>query len=115
MSQHHNPDAGLIHGELGLSDSAQEMIIIACAIVSILFGIYNVCKVLRIKVHSYGRGELELQDTGAGSLSDEAIEHQMSEIARLIREGASTFLREEYKYTIIFISVFAVIIFFTAE
>ena len=39
----------------------------------------------------------------------------MSEIARLIQEGASTFLREEYKYTGVFIGIFAVIIFFTAE
>ena len=39
----------------------------------------------------------------------------MSEIATLIRDGSSTFLREEYKYTTIFIMIFAVIIFFTAE
>lgn len=39
----------------------------------------------------------------------------MSEIATLIRDGSSTFLREEYKYTGIFVCIFAVIIFFTAE
>ena len=39
----------------------------------------------------------------------------MMEIARLIQEGASTFLRQEYTYTIVFILVFAIIIFFTAE
>lgn len=37
------------------------------------------------------------------------------EIARLIQEGASTFLKEEYTYTIIFIILFAIVIFFTAE
>ena len=85
-----------------------------CAIISILFGLFNVCRVLSIKVHSYGRGDIELQNTGS-TTSNEAVEHQMMEIARLIQDGASTFLREEYLYTGIFIAIFAVIIFFTAE
>ena len=39
----------------------------------------------------------------------------MMEIAKLIQDGSSTFLREEYFYTFIFIVLFGVIIFFTAE
>ena len=39
----------------------------------------------------------------------------MSEIAKLIQDGASTFLKEEYTYTAIFVVLFAVLIFFTAE
>ena len=39
----------------------------------------------------------------------------MTEIAKLIQDGSSTFLREEYLYTGIFIACFAVVIFFTAE
>lgn len=39
----------------------------------------------------------------------------MMEIARLIQDGSSTFLKEEYTYTIIFIAFFSVLIFFTAE
>ena len=39
----------------------------------------------------------------------------MSEIAKLIQDGASTFLSEEYFYTVIFILFFAVVIFLTAE
>ena len=39
----------------------------------------------------------------------------MVDIAKLIQDGASTFLKEEYTYTFVFILIFAVIIFFTAE
>lgn len=39
----------------------------------------------------------------------------MSEIAQLIQDGSSTFLRTEYIYTFVFIVVFGTIIFFTAE
>lgn len=39
----------------------------------------------------------------------------MMEIAKLIQDGATTFLKEEYTYTIVFILLFAVVIFFTAE
>jgi|Transcript_19686 inorganic pyrophosphatase len=91
----------------------QQSIIVMCAIVSIVFGLYNVCRVIAVKVHSYGPGDIELQQDG--TTSPQAIEHQMMEIARLIQDGASTFLKEEYFYTVIFILVFAVIIFFTAE
>jgi Na+/H+-translocating membrane pyrophosphatase len=33
----------------------------------------------------------------------------------LIQEGASTFLRQEYKYTAIFVALFSIIIYLTAE
>jgi len=39
----------------------------------------------------------------------------MNEIAKLIQDGASTFLKEEYFWTFIFVIVFSLIIFFTAE
>ena len=39
----------------------------------------------------------------------------MNEIATLIQDGASTFLKEEYFWTFIFIVLFGIIIFFTAE
>ena len=42
--------------------------------------------IMRIKVHSYGKGQIELQDTG--ERSDQALDHQMMEIARLIQDGA---------------------------
>ena len=83
------------------------------ALLAVAFGLFNVWRVLSVKVHSYARGDIELQENG--SISDEAIEHQMMEIARLIQQGASTFLKEEYTYTVCFIVVFGIIIFFTAE
>lgn len=77
-----------------IDPSTQEKLILLCALLSIFFGLYNVWKVLSVKVHSYGRGgDIELQDTGTGQTSDEAIEHQMMHIARLIQDGASTFLK----------------------
>jgi len=39
----------------------------------------------------------------------------MEEIATLIQNGASTFLREEYFYSSVFVVLFAILIFFTAE
>lgn len=39
----------------------------------------------------------------------------MSEIATLIQDGATTFLRQEYLYTSAFIAVFALIISLTVE
>jgi len=69
--------------ELGMSADQQEAVILICSILSIIFGLYNVCRVLSVKVHSYGRGgDIELQDSG--TTSDEAVEHQMMEVATLI-------------------------------
>lgn len=101
--------------ELAMSESQQEIFILVCAIISIIFGLFNVWRILRVKVHSYRLGDIELQDTGAENPSTEAVEHQMNEIAKLIQDGASTFLREEYMYTGIFIFFFAIVIFFAAE
>ena len=46
---------------LALDPSLQENIIVVCALISIVFGLYNVCRVLAVKVHSYGPGDIELQ------------------------------------------------------
>ena len=62
--------------DLLMDPAMQENLIVLCAIISILFGLFNVWKVLSVKVHSYGRGgDIELQDTGTGQTSDEAVEH----------------------------------------
>ena len=97
-----------------MSPEQQEAFIIILAIISILFGIYNIMRVMAVKVHSFGYGEIELQDTGSGT-SNQTIEHQMNEIAKLISDGSDTFLKEEYLYTGIFVALFSVIIFFVAE
>ena len=77
---------------------------------------YNVYKVLSVKVNESGLTSDDIEMRGENNTkSDEAIEAQMMEIAKLIQDGSSTFLREEYFYTFIFIVLFGVIIFFTAE
>lgn len=58
MSQ---PSSGASISEaLVISAEQQEAIILVCSLVAILFGVYNVCRVLAVKVHSYGRGDIEL-------------------------------------------------------
>mmetsp|Transcript_15012 Transcript_15012/g.18969 ORF Transcript_15012/g.18969 Transcript_15012/m.18969 type:complete len:345 (-) Transcript_15012:1327-2361(-) len=102
--------------ELWMSPSDQENMIVGSAVIAIIFGLYNVYCVMKVEVSSgvkTGRGDLEMQPNGAAS--DEAIESQMSEIAILIQDGASTFLKMEYLYTFVFIVLFSIIIFFTAE
>ncbi len=39
----------------------------------------------------------------------------MADIAKLIQDGASTFLRQEYLFTFIFVCLFAVVIFLTVD
>ena len=67
---------------------------------------------LKIKVDPQ-EVDIELQEPGASN--NATIDRQMVDIAKLIQDGASTFLKEEYTYTFVFILIFAVIIFFTAE
>ena len=71
--------------ELWMSSLAQEQTIMLCAVISIIFGLYNVYKVLSIEVRStgYARGDIELQNRG-DQASDEQIESQMNDIAILI-------------------------------
>ena len=60
--------------ELWMSAALQEQVILVCSIVSILFGLFNVWKVLSVQVHSFGRSDdLELQD--AGQATNESIEN----------------------------------------
>ena len=77
---------------------------------------YNVYKVLSVKVNESGMTTNDVEMQGAnGAQSNEAVEAQMMEIAKLIQDGSSTFLKEEYTYTFVFIVFFGIIIFFTAE
>lgn len=46
--------------DLAISADAQQSIIVFCAIVAIIFGLYNVCRVIAVKVHSYAIGDIEL-------------------------------------------------------
>ena len=99
-----------------MSAAQQEQIILACASLAILFGLYNICKVLAYQVHSPRDGDVELQRlSSSGGGNRLQIEAKMSEIAGLIQEGASTFLRQEYFWTALFVVFFAAVIYGTAE
>ena len=114
VSEHQNELNG---DSLLVAPETQEQVILICSIVAILFGLYNVYRVLSVKVHDgtySNRDDIELQPAG-DARSELQVEAEMSEIAKLIQDGASTFLKEEYFYTVVFVMFFAVIIFFTAE
>jgi len=57
-------------------------------------------------------GDVELQKFDN---SNQGNQISRAEIAELIQEGSSTFLRQEYKYTLAFVIFFSVVIFLTAE
>ena len=101
---------------LAMPPQQQEQVILVCAVLAILFGIYNICKVLAYEVHTR-QGDVELQKLNGRQSrgTQEHIEARMSEIAGLIQEGAATFLRQEYFYTALFVVFFAAVIYFTAE
>lgn len=98
----------------------QETLIILCALIAIGFGIYNVKTIMAVhisKATGDGYNDLEMDslqndEKDAGS---EKVLQNMAEISKLIQEGASTFLRQEYLYTFIFVCVFAAVIFLTVD
>ena len=101
---------------LELSAQKQEQVVLICATLAILFGLYNICKVLAYRVYSKEE-DIEMQRLSGGQDrgSQQHIEAGMSEIATLIQDGAATFLRQEYFYTALFVVFFAATIYFTAE
>ena len=90
---------------------------------AVLFGLFNAWSVMSIRVTPKSNA-LEASDdeegTGirareGGDDKQDALLREMSEIAELIQDGATTFLKTEYLYTGIFIVVFAIVIYFTVE
>lgn len=101
-----------------LNAQTQETIILICAAVSIVFGIYNVCWILKINLHALidDQGN-EVDDEGAplkNTLTSRQLSH-MDEMATLIREGADTFLKTQYFAIAVFMVAFSVIIFLVVE
>ena len=104
------------------SVSCQTSLIIFCAVVAILFGIYNVVKIMSIpieKTSGPGYNDLEMEsinnDEGKTESESGKMLSNMVEISGLIQEGASTFLRQEYLFTFLFVCAFAVVIFLTVD
>lgn len=70
---------------LELSAQKQEQVVLICATLAILFGLYNICKVLAYRVYSKEE-DIEMQRLSGGQDrgSQQHIEARMSEIATLI-------------------------------
>jgi len=68
--------------------------VLACAILAIVFGLYNVYKILDVKVKSSNvhLGDMEMRAPSERASMAE-VETQMIQISKLIQEGATTFLK----------------------
>jgi len=96
-----------------MSKEDAQTIIVLCAIFAILFGLFNVWKIMNVNVgnDSYQKTDFEENDGTSGI--DQA--NKMNEIAVLIQDGSTTFLKKEYAYTAFFMVIFAIIINLTVE
>jgi hypothetical protein len=72
----------------------QEHIVLGCALVSIVFGLYNVWKIMQVEVKSskFALGDMEMRAPSERASMAE-VETQMVKISKLIQEGATTFLK----------------------
>ena len=87
-----------------------EYFILVAAAVSILFGLFNALMVMRVHIITPEEEEMQLRE-------DKHIIklHEMVRIAKLIEEGAHTFLWQEYVVVSIFVFLFAIVIALTVE
>jgi hypothetical protein len=101
-------------------------IIIGSAMFSILWGVINVYRIKNVKMNAsviqVGKLEKEqlkdLEKKGKETLPPQTQEEcfeMMQHIARLIEDGAQTFIFKEYCYLSVFCCLFAIIIYFAAE
>lgn len=92
----------------GISNT--EWFIIGASLISILFGMLNAWLILRVRIIEVDEEVMELKD-------DKHMEkfRKMNGIAKLIADGAATFLWQEYVPVGIFVGLFCIIIAFTVE
>lgn len=100
-----------------VSPQSQQWFVLGAALLSILFGLHNVQKVMHIKLPTDADDEKIsiVHNDAANDDRNRLTERTMVEIATLIQDGATTFLRQEYLYTSVFILIFAAIIACTVE
>ncbi|CAI9293403.1 unnamed protein product [Lactuca saligna] len=98
-----------------LSDLGTEIIIPVCALVGIVFSLFQWFLVSKVKLSLDGSGgknafteSLIEEEEG---INDHNVVQKCAEIQNAISEGATSFLLTEYKYVGIFMVVFAFIIF----
>lgn len=106
-----------------LQEPAAFGIIIGCSIFGILWGMVNICLLRSVDMDDYshlvpakGKGESK-QLLGQETTAEEAraLLEQIKLISHYIEDGAITFLKEEYTFLAIFITMMAALLFFTAE
>ena len=100
-----------------VSANAQQWFVLGASLIAIAFGLFNVHKVLQIKVSSDADDENAaiVHNDASQDYKNTQVEQTMVEISKLIQDGATTFLKQEYLYTSGFIAIFAVIISLTVE
>ena len=100
-----------------VSANAQQWFVLVASLLSIAFGLLNVHKVLQVKVSSDADDENAaiVHNDASQDYKNTQVEQTMVEISKLIQDGATTFLKQEYLYTSLFIAIFAVIISLTVE
>lgn len=85
-----------------------ELFLLITSIAGIAFGIYHTISIIRIPLDDFQRFNV------SNEKSVESI-RKMREISGLIADGATTFLTQEYVFLGVFIVLFSILLFFTAE
>ncbi len=91
---------------------------LGCATLSIVFGAYNVHKIMQVKLthNAFDEERLDFVTHDANKNTEQSIvENKMIEISKLIEQGATTFLLQEYKFVGVFVAIFALCIAVTVE
>lgn len=85
-----------------------EVFLLTTSILGILVGIIHTMSIIRIPLHDFQQFNV------SNEKSVESI-RKMREISGLIADGATTFLTTEYIFLAVFIVLFSILLFFTAE
>mmetsp|Transcript_23354 Transcript_23354/g.25874 ORF Transcript_23354/g.25874 Transcript_23354/m.25874 type:complete len:736 (+) Transcript_23354:1-2208(+) len=85
-----------------------ELFLLITSITAIAYGIYHTIGIIRIPLDDFQRFNVS---------NEKSVENirKMREISGLIADGATTFLTQEYIFLGIFIVLFSILLFFTAE
>jgi H+-translocating diphosphatase len=85
-----------------------EVFLLSTSIFGILVGIYHTINIIRIPLDDFQQYNVS-NEKAVGSI------RKMREISGLIADGATTFLTTEYIFLAVFIVLFSILLFFTAE
>lgn len=89
--------------------------IICCSVFAIVFGVLNAYWVLKIKVSGVGAEDGEGEGQAITRVIPPQKLEQMEEVAKLIQDGADTFLKTEFASIGVFIVLFSILIALVVE